>query len=73
MLPHDTSGRVVEDDELERLVYPAVLQPDRDSTDNVAVPESATVMNGIPGSRRVQSNDKGRRMNSINDFSVVRT
>ena len=72
MFTHNTGVCVVENDELYRLVDPAVSQADRNAIFDVSVPESPAVVDGVIGLRIFKRDDKGGRVDVFQNFSVDR-
>lgn len=71
VLAHDSGVCIVEDDELNRFVDPAVLQTDGFPGREIAVPQRAAVMHGCCGGGRVEAYSKCGGVDIFQYCSIV--
>lgn len=75
VLAHETSLGIIENDKLDWLVDPPVTEPQLNALvglGNCTVPQATRELDNVRGILGVETDNKRRRVNAINDIDVVR-
>lgn len=75
VLAHDSCLGIIENDKLDRLVDPAIAEPQLNTLvgpGNCTMPQATREFDSVRGILSVKTNNKRRRVNAINDIGVVR-
>ena len=75
VLAHEPSLGIIENDKLDRLVDPAIAEPQLNAVigaGNCAMPQATRELDNVRGFLSVEADNKRRRVNVIDDIGVVR-